>query len=182
MTSSKNRASIRANGLDWRLMGASPGIAGSQRPEQQGCFLCRSEWEADWFVGMNNTGGPVDLWAVEGVDEDELVESPEGFSYLPATIPPDRLTLVRADIPPEDHRWAGRPSEDDPETSDGGDMLVLRLMGEYHEIRLRGWRKAAASIVRPAPVKNVLGWFDCSVPVTRGRLRKVMDPRRWRQG
>jgi hypothetical protein len=88
VTSSKNRASILANGLDWRLMGASWGIAGSQGPEQQGCFLCRSEWEADWFVRMNNTGGPVDVWAVDGVDEAQLVESPEGYPYLPATIPP----------------------------------------------------------------------------------------------
>ena len=104
VTPSKNRRSILANGLDWRLMGASRGIAGSQKPEQQGCFLCRSEWEADWFVRMNNTGGSVDVWAVDGVEEPDVVESPEGFLYLPATIPSDRLILFRADIPPEDDR------------------------------------------------------------------------------
>ena len=61
-------------------------------------------------------------------------------------------------------------------------MMVFMLRGGYHEIRLRGWRKVAFRIVRPAPVMNVLGWFDCSVPVTRGRLRKIMEPWRWRQG
>lgn len=100
VTSSKNRESILANGLDWRLMTASCGIAGSSRPEREGCFLCRSEWEADWFVEMNNTGGPVDVWAIDGVDEEELVESPDGYLYLPATIPIERLTMLRKDIPP----------------------------------------------------------------------------------
>jgi len=93
------------NGLNWRLMGASRGIAGSISPEQEGCFLCRSESEADWFVRMNNTGGTVDVWAVEDIDELMLVESPEGYLYLPATIPPSQLTLIRADIPPQEDRW-----------------------------------------------------------------------------
>jgi hypothetical protein len=43
--------------------------------------LCRDEWEVDWFVRMNNTGGPVDVWAVDRVDEAELMESPEGHHY-----------------------------------------------------------------------------------------------------
>ena len=43
-------------------------IAGSVRPEEEGCFLCRDRWEADWFVAMNNTGGPVDIWAIEDVN------------------------------------------------------------------------------------------------------------------
>jgi hypothetical protein len=104
VTSSKNRESILANGLDWRLMGGSCGIAGSGKPEQEGCFLCPTDWEADWFVRMNNTGGPVDVWAVDGVDERDLVESPEGFLYLPTTVPPYRLTLLRGDIPPQQRR------------------------------------------------------------------------------
>ena len=100
VTSSTNRASVRANGLDWRIMGAASGIAGSKTPEREGCFLCRGEWEADWFAGLNNTGGPVDVWAVDGIDEDDLLESPEGFLFLPEAIPADRLTLLRTDIPP----------------------------------------------------------------------------------
>lgn len=180
VTSSNNRASILANGLDWRLMGPSCGIAGSVTPEQEGCFLCPSEREADWFVRMNNTGGPVDVWAVDGVDEQDLVESPEGYLYLPTTITPDRLTLLRTDIPPEDLRSAPRPREHDA-AGNGGDMLVLRLTGDHHAIRVRGWRRMALWLLRPAPIRNVLGWLDCSVPGTRGRLRRVMEPWRWRE-
>ncbi len=101
VTSVLNRGSIEVHGLDWRRMGAAPGIAGSSRPEQEGCFLTLSEFDCDFFVRMNNTGGPVDVWGVDGVDEAELVESPEGFLYLPEVIPPGRLRLVRRDVPPE---------------------------------------------------------------------------------
>lgn len=62
-----------------------------------------------------------------------------------------------------------------------GAIMVTVLSGEYHEIRLRGWRRVIFRLVRPAPVMNVIGWFDCSVPWTRGRLRKLMEPQRWRQ-
>lgn len=100
VTSSLNRESIRAHGLDWQRMSVARGIAGSIAPEQEGCFLCADEWEMEWFIEMNNTGGPVDVWGVEGVDEAQLVHSPEGHSYLPARVPPDRLTLLRVDLPP----------------------------------------------------------------------------------
>jgi hypothetical protein len=99
VTSSLNRSSIQANGLDWRLMGVAPGIAGSHEPEQEGCFLCLDDHEAEWFVRMNNTGGPVDVWAVDGI-EDALVESPEGHSYLPRVIDRIHLTLMLRDIDP----------------------------------------------------------------------------------
>ena len=101
VTSTRNRESIAAYGLDWTRMKDTPGIAGSAQPEQEGCFLCVDEWEVTWFVRMNNTGGSVDVWAVEGVEEAELVESPEGHTYLRSRIPPERLTLVRADVQPE---------------------------------------------------------------------------------
>ena len=104
VTSSNNRLSIRENGLDWRLMGASRGIAGSDDPEQEGCFLCQSEFEVDWFVDMNNTDGPVDVWAVDEVDAGDLVVSPEGYVFVPRAVPPDRLTLLRIDIPPRPRR------------------------------------------------------------------------------
>jgi len=35
---------------------------------------------------MNNTGGPVDVWAVTGVDESQLISAASGFSYYPAPI------------------------------------------------------------------------------------------------
>lgn len=48
-------------------------IAGSSAPEQAGCFLCLNDFEMEWFVKtINTTGGPVDVWAVDGVDEKDL--------------------------------------------------------------------------------------------------------------
>ncbi|MFF5076475.1 hypothetical protein ACFY36_05450 [Actinoplanes sp. NPDC000266] len=94
VSSVRNRDSIRAFGLDWTRMGAAPGIAGSREPEQQGVFLCRDESESSWFVRLNNTGGPVDVWAVDDVDPSQLLTSPEGYAYFPGRIPPSRLALV----------------------------------------------------------------------------------------
>jgi hypothetical protein len=63
----------------------------------------RREFEMEWFVKtINTTGGPVDVWAVDGVDEKHLVESPEGHSYLPRPIAAHLLTLWRSDCPPPD--------------------------------------------------------------------------------
>jgi hypothetical protein len=78
-------------------MGTAGGIAGSGAPEQEGCFVCLDEFEADWFIRLNDTGGPVDVWSIDGVDEADLMESPEGHFYVPKRIPPQRLTLVRRD-------------------------------------------------------------------------------------
>jgi hypothetical protein len=100
VSSSANRESIFRHGLDWRRMGAAPGIAGSSRAEQQGCFLCLNKLELDWFLDMNNTGGPVDVWEVSGVDQNLLVESPEGHHFLMEVVPPASLRLLRADVPP----------------------------------------------------------------------------------
>ena len=93
VSSTANRESIRKHGLDWNRMGAAPGIAGSRTAEQKGCFLSPDAFTADFFIRMNNTGGPVDVWEVTGVDPDLLVESPEGFLYFPGVIPPDRVRL-----------------------------------------------------------------------------------------
>ena len=92
------------HGLDWTHMKAARGIAGSTAPEQDGIFVESSEWHADWWLRINNTGGPLDLWAVEGIDPSELVESPEGFFFVPRPIPRSQLTLVRTDVepPPDD--------------------------------------------------------------------------------
>jgi hypothetical protein len=98
VTSSRNRESIETHGLDWTRMGAARGIAGSRRPEQDGCFLCLDDHEVDWFVRMNNTGGTVDVWAVDGIDGADLIESPEGHCFLPRRIPRERLELVQTDV------------------------------------------------------------------------------------
>ena len=77
-------------------MEAAPGIAGSLAPEVEGCFLCvDGELEAEWFIQMNNTGGPLDVWQVSGVDPDELVETSNGFVYVPRAVSKEDLVLVR---------------------------------------------------------------------------------------
>jgi hypothetical protein len=102
VTSILNRESIRVHGLDWGRMGAARGIAGSSEPELEGCFLCLDEGEADWFVHLNNTGGAVDVWAVDGVKRRHLIVEGNGHSYLPKRIPAEQLSLVQTDVPPRD--------------------------------------------------------------------------------
>lgn len=101
VTSSLNRESIQAHGL--AAHGRSSRHRGNSAPEQAGCFLCLNELETEWLVKtINATGGPVDVWAVDGVDEKDLVESPEGHSYSPRPIAAHLLTLWRSDCPPPD--------------------------------------------------------------------------------
>ena len=94
VSSVANRDSILAHGLDWTRMGAAHGIAGSTRPEAEGVFLC-DEFEVRFFTGMNNTGGPIDVWAVSGIGTNDLVDAGSGFCYYPAKIPPAQVTLFR---------------------------------------------------------------------------------------
>ncbi len=79
-------------------MGAAPGIAGSTRPEADGVFLSFDERDADYFVQMNNTGGLVDVWRVDGIDTDQLLDNGSGYQYLPGQIPADRLALLRRGV------------------------------------------------------------------------------------
>jgi hypothetical protein len=88
------------HGLDWTRMGAAPGIAGSTAPEADAVFLCADEFEAGFFVRINNTGGPVDVWTVTGIDEEHLLDNGNGFWCLPGRIPPEQVTL--AQWPPAD--------------------------------------------------------------------------------
>ncbi|SDJ02514.1 hypothetical protein SAMN05444157_1340 [Frankineae bacterium MT45] len=98
VSSVRNRHSIQSYGLDASRMGAAPGIAGSTRPEAEGIFLSAEKWDVDWFVRMNNTGGPVDVWQVDGVDADRMVGNGSGYFYFPGRIAVDQLTLVECDI------------------------------------------------------------------------------------
>ena len=79
-------------------MTGARGIACNLSPDGDGVFLCEDEAEADYFVEMNNTGGPVDVWAVDGVALDDLQVSEYGPYLLPYPIPPSELTLVREDV------------------------------------------------------------------------------------
>jgi hypothetical protein len=108
VSSAANRESILAHGLDWTRMGAARGIAGSTSPEQEGVFLCLDEFEAGFFVQINNTGGPVDVWMVTGIEADELVDGGSGFGYFPSPIPPAQVTL--ADRPQDEALPATRLS------------------------------------------------------------------------
>ncbi|KKZ73499.1 hypothetical protein [Streptomyces showdoensis] len=96
-----NRQSIAQHGLDWTRMGAARGIAGSRRPEVEGIFVCRGEEEVGFFLQINNTGGPVDIWSVDGVDEGSLLDNGSGLVYLPGRIPAAGVRLVRSDVPPQ---------------------------------------------------------------------------------
>lgn len=78
-------------------MGAAPGVAGTTTREVEGCFLCLDESEADWFIHLNNTGGAVDVWVVDGVTIGDLLESPTGFFYVPRAVAPEHVKLARSD-------------------------------------------------------------------------------------
>ncbi|GAA1152509.1 hypothetical protein [Nocardioides aquiterrae] len=98
VSSSLNRASIAEHGLDWERMGLACGIAGSPTPEAEGVFLCREEVEADWFVRLNNTGGPVDVWMIDGIEPESLIDNGSGFEYVRHKIPAASLTLLRGSL------------------------------------------------------------------------------------
>jgi hypothetical protein len=104
VSSVRNRSSIQSHGLDASRMGAAPGIAGSSRPEADGIFLCDDAFTADFFIRMNNTSGPVDVWQVDGVDADQMLDNGTGFFYVPGRISADRITLVERDLAGGDHR------------------------------------------------------------------------------
>jgi hypothetical protein len=111
VSSAANRDSIRRHGLDWTRMGAACGIAGSREPEVEGIFLCRGESEAAWFVHMNNTGGPVDVWVVTGVGRTELRDNGSGLWYFPGKIPAAQVNLTSwpaADAPQRRASRGGR--------------------------------------------------------------------------
>jgi hypothetical protein len=124
VSSAANRESIRAHGLDWTRMGAAPGIAGSSAPEAHGVFLCADDF-AGFFVRMNNTGGPVDVWAVTGIGEEQMIDNGNGFLYFPGRISAGQISLV--EWPSSDAAPAGSPArkrkrqrKKTPRNRDGG--------------------------------------------------------------
>jgi hypothetical protein len=102
VTSSVNRKSIVLHGLDWRRMGATGGIARGDRPgarpEAEGVFLCGSDGDVEFFLTMD--GHPLlDVWEVDAWDL-ELDDWPDGWMICRSPILPDRIRLVRRDVPP----------------------------------------------------------------------------------
>ncbi|WP_186525949.1 hypothetical protein [Leekyejoonella antrihumi] len=65
-------------------------------------FVCQDESDVDFFARMNNTGGPIDVWEITGIEESQLLTSGSGFCYLPDTIGPERITLVETRAQPVD--------------------------------------------------------------------------------
>lgn len=109
------------HGLDWTRMGAARGIAGSTVPEADGVFLCRDAFTASFFVRINNTGGPVDVWAVSGIDEEQMLDHGSGFFYFPGRISAGQVALIESaslDAAPADgsSRVKGKPQKKTPRT------------------------------------------------------------------
>ena len=75
-------------------------LAGNIEAEADGVFLCETEL-VEFFIRINSTGGPVDLWEVRDVDPQALVDNGTGFRYLPGIVATDRIALVREDIAPQ---------------------------------------------------------------------------------
>jgi hypothetical protein len=93
-TAAANRESIRRHGLDWRRMGAAPGIAGSTRPELPAVFVCDSREDVSFFLRMART--PTDVWTVDAGGL--WVETgPNGWWIISRPIDPGRLTLAEGD-------------------------------------------------------------------------------------
>jgi hypothetical protein len=96
VAAASNRDSILEHGLDWRRM-RGHGIAGSQGPELDAIFLCESVDETEFFLGMART--PSDIWGVH-VDELVIENGPDGWWIVTQSVRPDRLRVVRSDVPP----------------------------------------------------------------------------------
>lgn len=81
-------------------MSAAPGIAGSRAAEVAGVFLCVNRAEADYFMRMNNTGDPVDVWQVDGIDVGQLLDAGSGYLYLPRAVDAASVRLTALDREP----------------------------------------------------------------------------------
>jgi hypothetical protein len=93
-TAAANRESIRRHGLDWRRMGAAPGIAGSTRPELPAVFVCDSKEDVSFFLHMARTSA--DVWMVD-VGGLWVETGPGGWWIISRPIGPRRLTLAEGD-------------------------------------------------------------------------------------
>jgi hypothetical protein len=81
-------------------MAAAPGVAAGPwriAPEENGIFLCRDWWEAEWFAEMALSGShdAVDVWEVSLPDDAEFVQTENGYGYHPHPIPRRAIHLVK---------------------------------------------------------------------------------------
>jgi hypothetical protein len=111
-----NRASICAHGLDVSRMSVA-GIAGSPDPEEEGVHLAESLWEGFWYASFGQHPC-VDIWQVQ-TSGLRLREVNEGW-VCDEVIPPERLTLVEADLAPSDATaWLDAQHEQRDTTNSG---------------------------------------------------------------
>jgi hypothetical protein len=106
VSSTLNRDSIAAHGLDWRLMRDAKGLAGSDRRERPCVFLARNLDEAEWFVTLSRNNHPsVDIWEITLLHDLDLEgELPaglpygemDGFLYTTEPIPRESVRLLPA--------------------------------------------------------------------------------------
>jgi hypothetical protein len=106
VTAAANRESIARHGLDWRQMGAAPGIAGSLEPERAAVFVCRTREEADFFVPMGTSGS--DVWAIRA-DGLWVENGPRGWLIISEPVPAGRLRLAGRDMPRHEPQDQVRP-------------------------------------------------------------------------
>jgi transposase-like protein len=97
VSAASNRESIRRHGLDWRRMGAVPGVAGSKVPELAAVFLGQHPGDIEFFTRMARR--PCDAWAVRA-DGLWVENEPSGWLMISQPVPPDRLRLIASDIVP----------------------------------------------------------------------------------
>jgi hypothetical protein len=105
VSSSLNRASITAHGLDWRRMRIT-GVAQdshhparSLAPELDAVFLCETLDDVEFFVGFGQHP-LVDVWEVDGAGL-ATVPAPDGWVMCRAAIGPERLRLYQSDRMPD---------------------------------------------------------------------------------
>jgi hypothetical protein len=124
VTAAVNRESIRRHGLDWRRMGAAPGIAGSSLPERAAVFVCGSRDEAGFFLQM--AGSPSDVWAVRA-DGLWVENGPQGWSIITDPVEPGRLRLACREVPPE--QPADDPVHSGPSAAYQSELTIRRADG-----------------------------------------------------
>ncbi len=91
-----NRSSISVRGLDWRRMGAAPGIAGSLTPETDGIYFTATLDEARFFVHLRSDL-MVDVRAIE-IDGLPVEQQPDGWWVCRVPIAPERLRRVEGSV------------------------------------------------------------------------------------
>jgi hypothetical protein len=87
----------------------------------------REAAEVGFFVGMNNTGGPIDVWAVMGINEGQLIESGNGFRYYPAKVPPSQIT--RIERPADDAEPGPQRAGEDEAAQEDSPIISLNPLG-----------------------------------------------------